>query len=177
MKRLVVFIEDDVPAILLAVMVVVLGAEVFSRYLLSRSILGASEIAELCFVWLVYLSAIGVLRRRRHIAVDALRVRLGARGQALLDCLTNAIMAGTLGLLLLRAWTFVSRTNFSPLPATGLSRRVLAVAVLVGVAGMLVHVLLHLVAALRGAGSDSYSAEPESLGELDDIEQGKGTAL
>lgn len=87
MKRIVLFVEDDLPAILLAVMVAVLSAEVFARYLLSHSILGATEIAELCFVWLVYLAAIGVMRRRRHISVDALRLRLQPRGRALLDSL------------------------------------------------------------------------------------------
>ena len=177
MKRIVLFVEDDLPAILLAVMVAVLSAEVFARYLLSHSILGATEIAELCFVWLVYLAAIGVMRRRRHISVDALRLRLQPRGRALLDSLTNAIMAGTLILLVVRGGGFLRRPNLFPPPAAGLSRHVLAIAVLVGMAGMLAHVLLHLVAALRGAFSEGYDAEPESLGELDDIEQGKGSAL
>lgn len=174
MKRIILFMEDSLPAILLAIMVTALSAEVFARYVLKHSILGVTEIAEICFVWQVYLASIAIMRRRRHIAVHVLRDRLAARGRALLDSLNNLIIAGTLVLVGWQAWKFVIRTNFSLLPATGLSRRILAIAVLVGVLGMLFHVVLHLYASLRGACDGDYTAEPESLGELDDLEQGKG---
>lgn len=176
MKRVIVFIEDGLPGILLAVMVAVLSAEVVARYAFAHSILGASEVAEVCFVWQIYLASIGVMRRRRHIAVDVLRERLAPRGRALLDSLIYAIIGGALTLVGWQAFKFVVRTNFSLLPATGLSRRTLAMAVLVGVIGMLVHVVLHFVAALRGVAGEDYRAEPESLGRIDDMEHGKGTA-
>jgi TRAP-type transport system small permease protein len=176
MKRVMLFIEDSLPAILLLIMVTVLSAEVIARYAFKHSLLGVTEIAEICFVWQVYLASIAVMRRRRHIAVHVLRDRLAPRGRALLDSLNNCIMAATLALVGWQAFKFVTRTNFSLLPATGLSRRTLAIAVLVGFLGMFLHVIAHLYASLRGTFDDNYAAEPESLGELDDLERGLGEA-
>lgn len=172
MTRLLVFIEDDLPAILLAVMVGVLGAEVFARYALSHSILGASEVAGISFTWMTYLAAAGVMRRRRHISVEILRDRLPPRGKAVLDSLNLGAMAVILCMLLWRAGKFALFTNFSLLPATGLSRRTLALAVIAGLAGMLLHVVLFLAAALRGTRADTYDPRPGSLGQMDDFELG-----
>ncbi|CAM5311466.1 hypothetical protein ATER59S_00872 [Aquamicrobium terrae] len=175
MKRLMQFMEDDVPAVLMAVMVIVLSAEVFSRYLLGHSIVGASEIAQICLIWQVYLAAVGVMRRRRHVAVDVLRDRLAGRARAILDMFTGLVMGAVLTLATWQAFKFVTHTKFSPLPATGLSRGWLAAAVLVSAVGMLVHVVLQLAASWRGMGDESYRAEAGSIGDLDDLERGKAT--
>lgn len=172
MTRLLQFIEDDLPAILLAVMVAVLSAEVFARYALAHSIMGASEIAGISFTWMTYLASSGVMRRRRHIAVDILRDRLPSRGKAVLDCINLSVMAVTLCLLLWRAGKFALWTNFSLLPATGLSRRTLTLAVIVGLAGMLMHVAVFFAQALRGAAGAAYDPRPGSLGDMDELELG-----
>ncbi len=156
MFRVIRFIDEDLPALLLAIMVIVLSAEVFARYVMGHSIIWAPEVATICFIWQVYLAAVGVMRRRRHVTVNLVRDQLSGRGLALFDVTGSLIVAGALALTGWQAWTFVSNTNFSPLPATGLSRRVLADAVLVGCAGMLIHAVLQFAQASRGAVTGRY---------------------
>ena len=148
MKRIVLFVEDDLPAILLAVMVAVLSAEVFARYLLSHSILGATEIANYASVcWLVYLAP------SASCAADAISAStrfVCACNRAAGRCLDLAYEhdhgghvdpAGSACVDMRQPHQLLSAAGDGPV------RQVLAIAVLVGMAGMLAHVLLHLVAA------------------------------
>ncbi len=93
MKRLMQFMEDDVPAVLMAVMVIVLSAEVFSRYLLGHSIVGASEIAQICFIWQVYLAiAVGAFQGAVQPSISAMNSRaVDARSQGELQGAVQSI--------------------------------------------------------------------------------------
>lgn len=170
MQRAMQFIEDYLPAALLGIMVVVLTAEVIARYLLHSSIIWASEIALICFIWQVYLASIGVMRRRRHVSVDVLRSYLTGRARAVLDAGTGLASTAVLILISWQAFKFVTRTNFALLPATGLSRAWLAAAILVSCVGMLAHALVQLAVAWRGIRDGVYNAMPESIGALDEFE-------
>lgn len=170
MKRSVAMLEDWIPALLMAVMCVLLCSEVVARYVLNHSIAWSSEIALICFVWLVYIGAVAVMRRRRHISVDALRDRLGPRGRAVLDAVTSTIVAITLSLTCWQAWHLAAYTRFTPMPATDLSRRVLAIPLLISCIGMLAHVIVQLAVALKGARSGTYDVKPDDLGAGDRLE-------
>ena len=157
MARLVDVIEGKLPAALLAIMVVVLNAEVFARYVMGHSIIWAPEVATVCFIWQVYLAAIGVMRRRRHVRINVLRNLVSGRALAQLDAFAGLFILGVLVMTAWQAWNFVVNTDFSLLPATGLSRRVLADALLIGCIGMTLHALLQLAQALRGVVTGDYS--------------------
>jgi TRAP-type C4-dicarboxylate transport system permease small subunit len=156
MLRIIRFVEEDIPAFLLAMMVVSLSAEVFARYVIGHSIIWASEAATICFIWQVYLAAIALMRRREHISVDLFRGQLSGRKLALFDTVSVTLVIGALALTGWQAWNFVIKTNFALMPATSLSRRVLADAVLVGCIGMLIHALLHFFRSLRGLLTGDY---------------------
>lgn len=176
MRRATQFIEDYCPAALLGIMVVLLSAEVIARYLIGTSIVAASEIALICFIWQVYLASIGVMRRRRHVSVDVLRLHLTGRSRALLDLGTGLVSTVVLVLVSWQAFHFVTRTNFALLPATGLSRSWLAAAILVSGLGMLAHALVQLAIAWKGLRDGVYEAMPESIGALDEFEHAETAA-
>jgi TRAP-type C4-dicarboxylate transport system permease small subunit len=170
MNRLIVLMEDWIPALLMVVMCILMVSEVFARYILNHSIAWSSEIAVICFIWLVYIGAVAVMRRRRHISVEALRDRLSPRGRAILDAVNGLILVVTLSLTGWQAWILTAYTHFTPIPATGLSRRILAIPLLISCFGMLAHVILQLVTALNGARSGSYDVRAEALGDSDRLE-------
>ncbi len=72
---------DRITLILLTVLLLVVGGQVFSRYLLNHSLFWSEELARYLFVWLVFLSAAMVLRRDGHIQVSFFveRLRPGVR--------------------------------------------------------------------------------------------------
>lgn len=93
----------------------------------------------------------------------------------MLDTFIGFVMGAVLVLATWQAFKFVTRTKFSLLPATELSRGWLAAAVLVAAGGMLAHVVLQLVASLQGIKGGIYEGAAQSIGDLDDLERGKVT--
>jgi TRAP-type C4-dicarboxylate transport system permease small subunit len=66
--------------VLLCFMVLAIGIEVTSRYVLGHSYAQLEELATLALVWMTFLVIGAVHRRGEHILVDFLPNRLGAKG-------------------------------------------------------------------------------------------------
>lgn len=63
------------------VMVAVVGAQVFSRYVLNHSIFWSEELARFILVWLTFLGATVAYRRRAHAGIDIISKRLPPSGR------------------------------------------------------------------------------------------------
>ncbi len=61
---------DSLATVLLLVMSLVLAVEVFFRYVVNRPLSWTMEVSIFCFVWLVWLGAIGFMREERQIRID-----------------------------------------------------------------------------------------------------------
>ncbi len=61
------------------VMVVVVAAQVFCRYVLNHSLFWSEELARYLLVWLTFLGATVAYHRRVHPSVDMLQARMGPR--------------------------------------------------------------------------------------------------
>jgi TRAP-type C4-dicarboxylate transport system permease small subunit len=107
MKRLLqltVWIEERLPAALMAAITLVVVADVFGRYVLSRPLKWAGELAIMLFIWLVFLAAPAALKRGLHVNVDLFVVNLSGRARSAIALLvyTCALVAfviiGVLGI-------------------------------------------------------------------------------
>ncbi len=63
-------VVDSLATVLLLVMSLVLAVEVFFRYVVNRPLSWTMEVSLFCFVWLVWLGAIGYMREERQIRID-----------------------------------------------------------------------------------------------------------
>jgi tripartite ATP-independent transporter DctM subunit len=72
LDRLVGWIAEPVAAAIIVAEVGVLGAEVFSRYVLDDAIVWADEVAGTLFLWLTMLGAVAAYRRGEHLGFTAL---------------------------------------------------------------------------------------------------------
>jgi len=61
---------DTLATVLLLAMSVILGLEIFFRYLLNRPLVWTLEVSLFCFVWLMWVGAIGSIREERQIRID-----------------------------------------------------------------------------------------------------------
>ncbi len=61
---------DSLATVLLLVMSLVLAVEVFFRYVVNRPLSWTMEVSIFCFVWLVWLGAVGFMREERQIRID-----------------------------------------------------------------------------------------------------------
>lgn len=57
-------------------MALVTGLQVFSRYALNHSLFWSEEVGRICLVWISFLGASAAYKRRAHIGMDFMVVRL-----------------------------------------------------------------------------------------------------
>lgn len=64
-----------------AAMALLIGYQVFSRYVLNHSLFWAEEVGRMCLVWITFLGATAAYRRHHHVGIDVLVRRLPERFQ------------------------------------------------------------------------------------------------
>jgi len=100
----------------LAAMVVMVFGNVVLRYTINSGILISEEMSRYCFIWLIYLGAMVVMREQGHLGVDMLVKRLPVRGRKLCLLLSETLMLWCNLLLVLGTWKMhdLQVTNVSP---------------------------------------------------------------
>lgn len=128
--------------LLLAAMSVLVIANVISRYVFLHSFTWVEEASRYLMIWAAFLGAGLALRVGGHIAVDTLPSALPARGARWLRGLIVAIVAASLVVL---TWLGLQYAEFGweqETPVLGWSFGMVYLAVPIGAALMLVHLLL-----------------------------------
>jgi TRAP-type C4-dicarboxylate transport system permease small subunit len=167
--RILLIIEEYIPGALLGLTAVMLTADVVMRYVFNRPIQGVAEVAMLATVWLVYLSASGISRRGGHIALDLFTGRFGARGRAIFDIFAELVTIAVLSVILVTAIDYLSSGHFVTLPATGISKAFITVAIPISAGMMIVHSAIFLLRAVIGLGDPGYHRHHEAI-ETEEIE-------
>ncbi len=85
---------DKVTLTILILLNLIVGLQVFSRYILNYSLFWSEELARYLFIWLVFLSAAMVLRQDRHIQVSAFVDMLPAPMKRAVVLLGDVLMLG-----------------------------------------------------------------------------------
>lgn len=163
------FIEEDVPALLLAACVVLLCADVVGRYVFNHPFSGAGSLAMVCFVWVTYIGSAAIARRGRHIVIDVLTDRFPPRLQAIVQFLVQTLVIGVICYVLGYAWEALLHTRFVEIPGLGISRRVITLALFVGFLLMLVYAARDLVLAARGVVTGSFTLRTEEDDEFESL--------
>ncbi len=88
------WINDKVTLIILVLLNLIVGVQVFSRYVLNHSLYWSEELARYLFIWLVFLSAAVVLRKDRHIQVSVFVDMLPASIKRAIIVLGDLLMIG-----------------------------------------------------------------------------------
>jgi TRAP-type transport system small permease protein len=108
MKYLVPRVERTVEwlmALALALMVVLVFANVLMRYGFHSGFAGAEELARLLFVWLIFLGAILALRRRSHLGVELVQAKLPPWARRGCAVVSHVLILYGLWLFLDGSWT------------------------------------------------------------------------
>ncbi len=99
-----------------AAMFVIVGVNVFSRYVLNSSLGWADELARFVFIWISFLGAVIAYRNHDHVGLDLLVKRIPSpKIQAVLRLLGEIGILLVLLCLLYYGWVVsMSATNVSP---------------------------------------------------------------
>lgn len=95
-------------AILLALMVIIILAQVFFRYVLNAALPWPEEAARFLMLWMTGLAAPAIYRRGGFVAIDMLEVALPKRGAAVLQLVLLLISALVLAVALQFGWKHVN---------------------------------------------------------------------
>lgn len=68
--------EESILVFLLALMSLLIGVQVFMRYVLNDSLTWSEELARYCFIWATYIGVSYGVRENAHICVEAVTNRL-----------------------------------------------------------------------------------------------------
>jgi len=102
MYKLLDRIEKALDAVLVFMMVVMAGAvvlQVASRYVFNRPTSWSEELARYLFVWITFLGAAVVIRKRRHVDVTVLTDRLPPGAAKVVYLVSDAAVLFMLGAL------------------------------------------------------------------------------
>ena len=128
--------------IMLAVMSVIIFANVVLRYTTNVSIEWAEEVARHLMIWLTFVGCGPVLRYGGHIAIDNLQDALPTPWARALRGFIGLLMLGVFGFFIYFGWEYMDRTQYQLTPATQVSFAYIYAALPVGMAMSLVHCLL-----------------------------------
>lgn len=96
--------ERTILIIVTASMLSMLGAAVFSRYVINISISWAEELSIFGMVYLTYFGASYAAKYRRHIRISIFRDMCGQKNRCLIDMLCNAAFILFMALLAYGSW-------------------------------------------------------------------------
>lgn len=103
--RAVATLEKVVGVFLIAVIVVTITIQVFTRYVFDRPIVWVEEVATYAFIWGAFIGAALGHKSRRHIRIETFVSRLGPRGTAAMRLAAEALTLFLCWLLATTAWT------------------------------------------------------------------------
>lgn len=94
--RAVGFVETTIAVLVLTVIVLIILAQVFSRYVLGAPLIWVEELATYLLIWLAFLTASVALKLRRHITIRTYDSFVGERTKALADAAIHTCAAAAL---------------------------------------------------------------------------------
>ena len=101
--------EAIVVVVLMVLMTVLIGVQVFMRYVMGASLSWSEELARYFFIWMTYIGVAYAVRERAHIKVTMLTDRLPAAINAWVPVFTGAIFAGFALFVMYQGWFFVEK--------------------------------------------------------------------
>ena len=93
-------VERGLGVACIAIMVIAITTQVFTRYVLNQPIIWVEELATYCFIWGAFIGASLGLKRGRHVRIETYVSHLGQRGQIASRVLVNLIVLAVLWLLM-----------------------------------------------------------------------------
>lgn len=116
--------EEIVAGTFLVSMVVIVILNVFLRYIFSYSIFWAEEVATICFVWSVFLSASAVYKNKMDVGIDILIKRAPRTFQIFVDALVKLLLLGINGYIFYMAVSFTIASRGKPTAVLGVTSAV-----------------------------------------------------
>lgn len=132
---------DRVTLVLLTVLLLVVGGQIFSRYVLNHSLFWSEELARYLFIYLVFLGAAIVLRRDGHIQVSFFVEQLPPGLRRAIAALVDLLLLGFVGVVLVQSVRLALMVWTVPTAALLIPWTLVYLGILLGMAAMVLVML------------------------------------
>lgn len=154
---------EAIMASMMALICVVVFLGVLFRYVLNTPLTWTEEVARLCLVWITFLGTYLAYRRKLHISIDVLRVRLSARAQRVIHVVVTILVAVLMATLAVEGTQYSRAFLGSETPLLGIPLGIVYAALPFSAVLLFIAVLGDLVDIARGRASFEAGIKPDHL--------------
>ncbi|MFW5833315.1 MAG: TRAP transporter small permease [Pseudomonadota bacterium] len=147
---------DASSILMMAALIVIVGYAVLGRYAFGWSVAWAQEVSAGLCLWMVATGSAAAWARRHHIVIDVLLRRLHGRPGFVLRLFIELASLALFLVIWLGAYRMMFTSANNTTTALGISFTWLYLALVVGVGGMIVFSLLHLVRGMPEARTEAH---------------------
>lgn len=126
-------------------MALLIGVQVFSRYILNHSLFWSEEVGRICLVWITFLGGSAAYRRHAHLGIDFFVNRLPVFWRRASEILVLGVSLLFFAVLVSYGSAFVWFVSAQKTPALGLPTALPYLVIPVSGGLFLLHGLRHLV--------------------------------
>lgn len=151
---------DGITGVTIGGITLLIAADVAGRYIFNNPIRGAGEVALIGMIWIVFLGSVSVMREDAHISLEVVTDQLHGRTRSAVAILKNVLVLGISITVLVIGIDYVVTSHFTKLLITELSRRYLAISVLILLSYSVLYSIRNIVREVRQWGSDRNGDAP-----------------
>ena len=146
--------EEAIVVALMALMSVLIGVQIFMRYVMGASLSWSEELARYFFIWATYVGIAYAVRKDAHIRVTMGTDLLSAKGQTYVRILTHVIFGAFALFVMYQGWFMVEKTfRFGQKSASlGIPMGIIYLAPFTGFLLVVLRLIQAIVIDLRAAG-------------------------
>ncbi|RGX52806.1 TRAP transporter small permease [Anaerotruncus sp. AF02-27] len=119
------------------------------RYVFNSGWPASEELGRFLFVWVSMLGALIAYRENKHVGVDLVVSKLKGKTRMTVDIIGLLVILIILSVVLYGGWGYFLTVSHTPAPATNLPMGIMAMALLVCVAGMMLIALTRILGDLK----------------------------
>lgn len=152
--------------ICIGAMVVLVFSNVVLRYGFNSGISISEEASRYFFVWLTFMGAVVVMHDHGHIGVDTLVSRLPVAARKGCAVVSDLLMLGCCGLLLIGSWKQTVFNMGNAAPVSGIPVGVMHAAAFASSIGLIIVIAAHLIRVLTGRATEHELVQVTSNEDL-----------
>ncbi len=150
LDKLLYFILKTLVVTLFIAMVVLIAAQVYTRFFTNNSLTWSEELARYTMVYMVFLSAVLVARQKGHICIDDVVRRLSLKGRTAVLCVSSLLQIVFFLTVVWGAYRLLPTASLRTSPAIGIPIPIVYFCVPLSCAMMLVYTVRDLVQLFTG---------------------------
>jgi TRAP-type C4-dicarboxylate transport system permease small subunit len=102
--------EEAIVVALMALMSILIGVQIFMRYVVGASLSWSEELSRYFFIWATYIGIAYAVRKDAHIRVTMGTDQLSPMGQAYVRILTHVVFGAFALFVMYQGWFMVEKT-------------------------------------------------------------------